>query len=122
DPEEAKEAMLSSLDDLFEREKMRGSTLIGPHRDDFSLQINGVDVQSFGSQGQQRTAALSLKLAEIELIKEEVGEYPLLLLDDVLSELDESRQTLLLETIKDKVQTFVTATGVEGLKHQVIQQ
>ncbi|HZG14959.1 MAG TPA: DNA replication/repair protein RecF [Candidatus Bathyarchaeia archaeon] len=118
----AEQAMLSAYEDLFEREKHRGSTLIGPHRDDFSLRINDVDVQTFGSQGQQRTSALSLKLAEIELIKEEVGEYPVLLLDDVLSELDEHRQTLLLETIQDKVQTFVTTTGVEGLKHQVLQQ
>ncbi len=116
------EAMMASLEELFEREKLRGSTLIGPHRDDFSIRINGMDVQTYGSQGQQRTSALSLKLAEIELIKEEVGEYPVLLLDDVLSELDEHRQTLLLETIQDKVQTFVSTTGVEGLKHQVLQQ
>ena len=122
DQREALQLMLAALEEVFEREKMRGSTLIGPHRDDFSLRINGVDVQTFGSQGQQRTAALSLKLAEIELIKEEVGEYPILLLDDVLSELDEHRQTLLLETIQEKVQTFVTSTGVEGLKHQVLQQ
>ncbi|MBO8164813.1 MAG: DNA replication/repair protein RecF [Brevibacillus sp.] len=122
DPDQARDVMLASLEELFEREKMRGSTLIGPHRDDFSLRINDVDVQAFGSQGQQRTTALSLKLAEIELIKEEVGEYPILLLDDVLSELDEHRQTLLLETIQTKVQTFVTSTGVEGLKHQVLKQ
>ncbi|MFM1653477.1 DNA replication/repair protein RecF [Brevibacillus sp. B_LB10_24] len=121
EPHTAAQQILAALDQLFEREKLRGSTLIGPHRDDFSLQINGIDVQAYGSQGQQRTTALSLKLAEIELIKEEVGEYPILLLDDVLSELDEHRQTLLLETIQDKVQTFVSTTGVEGLKHQVLQ-
>ncbi|MGC5326509.1 DNA replication/repair protein RecF [Brevibacillus sp. SYSU BS000544] len=118
----AGEIMIQSLEQLFEKEKQRGSTLIGPHRDDFSLKVNGIDVQTYGSQGQQRTTALSLKLAEIELIKEEIGEYPILLLDDVLSELDEYRQTLLLETIQDKVQTFVSTTGVEGLKHQVLQQ
>lgn len=118
----ANQIMLESLDKLFEKEKQRGSTLIGPHRDDFSLKVNGMDVQTYGSQGQQRTTALSLKLAEIELIKEEIGEYPILLLDDVLSELDEHRQTLLLETIQEKVQTFVSTTGVEGLKHQVLQQ
>ncbi|MGE5701523.1 MAG: DNA replication/repair protein RecF [Clostridia bacterium] len=120
--EQATEALQAAYEENLEREKQRGSTLIGPHRDDFSLHINGIDVQTFGSQGQQRTAALSLKLAEIELIKEEVGEYPVLLLDDVLSELDEHRQTLLLTTIQDKVQTFVSSTGVEGLKHQVLQQ
>lgn len=122
DQTESRQLLLSAFEEVFEREKLRGSTLIGPHRDDFSLRINGVDVQTFGSQGQQRTAALSLKLAEIELIKDEVGEYPILLLDDVLSELDEHRQTLLLETIQEKVQTFVTSTGVEGLKHQVLKQ
>ncbi|MFY0546027.1 DNA replication/repair protein RecF [Brevibacillus sp. H7] len=120
--EHAVQLMLSAYEEVFDREKLRGSTLIGPHRDDFSLKVNGMDVQTFGSQGQQRTSALSLKLAEIELIKEEVGEYPILLLDDVLSELDEHRQTLLLETIQDRVQTFVSTTGVEGLKHQVLQQ
>ncbi|NGQ96549.1 DNA replication/repair protein RecF [Brevibacillus sp. SYP-B805] len=119
---QAQEAMLAAYEEMFEREKQRGSTLIGPHRDDFSLRINNMDVQTYGSQGQQRTSALSLKLAEIELIKEEVGEYPVLLLDDVLSELDEHRQTLLLETIQNKVQTFVSTTGVEGLKHQVLRQ
>ncbi|WP_139492511.1 DNA replication/repair protein RecF [Brevibacillus dissolubilis] len=119
---EGMDVLMTEYETLFEREKQRGSTLIGVHRDDFSLKVNGIDVQAYGSQGQQRTAALSLKLAEIELIKQEVGEYPILLLDDVLSELDEHRQTLLLETIQDKIQTFVTTTGVEGLKHQVLDQ
>jgi DNA replication and repair protein RecF len=122
DAAQAVDALLSAYEEVFEREKQRGSTLIGPHRDDFSLRINSMDVQTYGSQGQQRTSALSLKLAEIELIKEEVGEYPVLLLDDVLSELDEHRQTLLLTTIQNRVQTFVSTTGVEGLKHQVLQQ
>src|SRR5262249_52959158 len=77
--------MLKLLE-VKEQEFRRGVSLIGPHRDDLTFAINGRDVQTFGSQGQQRTTALSLKLAEIELIAEEVGEYPLLLLDDVLSE------------------------------------
>ncbi|MNC30047.1 DNA replication and repair protein RecF [compost metagenome] len=72
-------------------------------------------MQTFGSQGQQRTTALSVKLAELELINEEVGEYPLLLLDDVLSELDQNRQTQLIETIQNKVQTFITTTGMESV-------
>jgi len=116
------EAYLGQLAKLKEREIARGTSLLGPHRDDFYFYINQNNVQQFGSQGQQRTAALSLKLAEIQLIYEEVGEYPILLLDDVLSELDGSRQTHLLDAIKDKVQTFVTATGVEGLKHQTIEE
>lgn len=72
-------------------------------------------MQVFGSQGQQRTAALSLKLAEIELIYQEIGEFPILLLDDVLSELDVSRQTHLIHSIQEKVQTFITTTNTEGI-------
>lgn len=98
-----------------EQEFRRGATLAGPHRDDLTFAINGKDVQSFGSQGQQRTAALSLKLAELELMREEIGEYPLLLLDDVLSELDQNRQTQLIETFQSRVQTFITTTGLESV-------
>ncbi|MBW5448809.1 DNA replication/repair protein RecF [Cohnella sp. CFH 77786] len=98
-----------------EQEFRRGMTLTGPHRDDLAFAINGKDVQSFGSQGQQRTAALSLKLAELELMREEIGEYPILLLDDVLSELDQTRQTQLIETFQSRVQTFITTTGLESV-------
>ncbi len=98
-----------------DQEIRRGVTLTGPHRDDLAFYINGKEAQIFGSQGQQRTTALSLKLAEIELIHEEIGEYPLLLLDDVLSELDANRQTQLIETFQSKVQTFITTTGLESV-------
>lgn len=87
-----------------------------------SFDVNGRDVQTFGSQGQQRTTALSIKLAEIELIFSETGDYPILLLDDVLSELDDFRQTHLLNTIRQKVQTFVTTTSIDGIKHDVIKE
>jgi DNA replication and repair protein RecF len=107
---------------IREKEIQRGTTLIGPHRDDVSFLINNRDVQTFGSQGQQRTTALSVKLAEIELIKEKIGEYPILLLDDVLSELDDYRQTHLLNTIKGKVQTFVTTTNIDGIDHQTLRE
>lgn len=103
------------LSQVKDQELRRGSCLIGPHRDDLAFFINDKDVFSYGSQGQQRTAALSLKLAELELIREEVGEYPVLLLDDVLSELDKNRQRQLIETFRSKVQTFITATGVESV-------
>lgn len=102
-------------------ELARGVTLVGPHRDDLNFEVNGYDIQTYGSQGQQRTTALSLKLAEIELIKQEVGEAPILLLDDVLSELDDYRQSHLLNTIKGNVQTFVTTTSVDGIHHETIQ-
>ena len=87
----------------------KGFTHIGPHRDDVIININGKDAGKYGSQGQQRTVVLSLKLAELEVIKEEAGEYPVLLLDDVFSELDEKRRRLLVEYIKD-VQVFITST------------
>lgn len=103
------------LSQMNNNEMKRGMTLLGPHRDDLKFFINGKEVQTYGSQGQQRTTALSLKLAEIQLIHEEVGEYPILLLDDVLSELDTFRQTQLIQTFQDKVQTFITTTGVESV-------
>lgn len=116
------EAYELKFDKIKDREIERGVTLAGPHRDDLSFYVNGKDVQTFGSQGQQRTAALSVKLAEIECIKEEVGEYPLLLLDDVLSELDDNRQSHLLNAIQGKVQTFVTTTSVSGIYHDTLQK
>lgn len=91
------------------RMKMSGT---GPHRDDFIFKIHDVDIRKFGSQGQQRTAALSLKLAEIELVRQMIHDQPVLLLDDVLSELDSSRQNYLLECIKD-IQTVITCTGLD---------
>lgn len=103
------------LSQVKDQETRRGMTLVGPHRDDLAFYINDKEAQVYGSQGQQRTTALSLKLAEIELIREEIGEYPLLLLDDVLSELDQNRQTQLIETFQSKVQTFITTTGIESV-------
>ncbi len=89
-------------------------TLTGPHRDDLNFIVNGTDIRKFGSQGQQRTAALSLKLAEIELVKRTVKDYPILLLDDVLSELDSKRQEHLLSGISH-IQTLITCTGLDDL-------
>ncbi len=91
-------------------EKSLGTTLIGPHRDDLALLIDGILAKSYGSQGQQRTLVLALKLAELELIEQIVGDTPLLLLDDVLAELDLQRQNQLLSVIVDRFQTIVTTT------------
>lgn len=90
-------------------------TSIGPHRDDFSIFINGIDVKIFGSQGQQRTSVLTIKFASLQIIKELIGEYPLLLLDDVLSELDTKRQEYILKSING-IQTLITCTGITGMK------
>lgn len=109
------EQFMVKLTEMKDQELRRGTTLVGPHRDDLVFFINGKEAQVYGSQGQQRTVALSLKLAEIECIRQEVGEYPVLLLDDVLSELDRYRQTQLIQTFQDKVQTFITATEIEAV-------
>ena len=88
------------------------STSVGPHRDDLSFVVDNIDIRKFGSQGQQRTAALSLKLSEIELVKSLINDTPILLLDDVLSELDKNRQNYLLDSIHD-IQTVITCTGLD---------
>ena len=88
------------------------TTLCGPHRDDISFFVNGIDIRKVGSQGQQRTAALSLKLSELELVKQLIHDRPILLLDDVLSELDAGRQNHLLHAIND-IQTIITCTGLD---------
>lgn len=119
---ELKQALTSAFEKHAEREKRQGTTLVGPHRDDFIIEVNGVDVSNFGSQGQQRTAALALKLGEIDLMYQETGEYPILLLDDVLSELDASRQTHLLMAIEDKVQTFITAPSLSEVARSLIKE
>lgn len=106
------EQFLKALQDSREKEFILKSTLHGPHRDDISFYLGDEDIRKFGSQGQQRTSALSLKLAEIELVRKTIKDDPVLLLDDVLSELDRSRQTQLLDSIKD-IQTVITCTGLE---------
>ena len=106
---ELTEKLLKAYEQTFDRDFELGFTTVGPHRDDLKLFINDIDVRSFGSQGQQRTAALSLKLAELEIFKAQNGEYPVLLLDDVLSELDELRAQQLLDSIKG-IQTILTCT------------
>lgn len=102
----------NKLNKYFDRDIILGNTSVGPHKDDLQFFINNNDVKIYGSQGQQRTTALSVKLAEIKLIKEETSYNPVLLLDDVLSELDESRQIYLLENI-NAIQTILTCTGIE---------
>ncbi|MFW6268543.1 MAG: DNA replication/repair protein RecF [Bacillota bacterium] len=97
------------------REIRRGYTLFGPHRADLMLKINNMDVRKYGSQGQQRTVALALKLAELEYMKSETGEYPILLLDDVFSELDKNRKNTLINSITDKIQTLITSTEIKDI-------
>lgn len=101
---------------LAERQRidiLRGNTGIGPHRDDLRLLLNGLSLRSFGSQGQQRSGALALKLSQLEYVHRELGEFPVLLLDDVMSELDNSRRAQLLRFIDGRVQTFITVNDKE---------
>lgn len=109
DPQDAERSMARGLDAARRRDMMLCSTTFGPHRDDLRLEIDGRDVRAFGSQGQQRTAALSLKLSELSVMYSECGEWPILLLDDVMSELDPQRRRMLLDCISG-VQTIVTCT------------
>lgn len=104
----------------YDKEVRAGMTLLGPQRDDIAFLINERDVSDFGSQGQQRTVILSMKLAEVELIKDVIGDYPILLLDDVLSELDELRQTQLLRAIETNIQTFITTTNLDGINREIV--
>lgn len=116
---EQKEVFLEALRGHRQQDILRRNTGKGPHHDDIRLDIDGIPVRQFGSQGQQRSAALSLKLAEIEIIRKEIGEDPVLLLDDVLSELDEVRQKQLINLFKD-TQIFITSTGLDdGLRAQI---
>ena len=105
-------SMEQALKENRERDLRMKSTSVGPHRDDLCFLSGDLDIRKFGSQGQQRTAALSLKLAEIELVKRIIGDTPILLLDDVLSELDKNRQNYLLDSIHD-IQTVITCTGLD---------
>ena len=101
-----------------ERDILYKSTNVGIHRDDMSFNINGYNGREYGSQGQQRTICISLKLAEVEFVKEKIGYSPILLLDDVLSELDRSRQMYILNSIKD-IQTIITSTGIDDIADNI---
>jgi DNA replication and repair protein RecF len=111
-PEIVQETFFAKIKEKAIAEQYQGTTLVGPHRDDIAFTINKTPARQYASQGQQRTLVLALKLAELQLIEEVIGEPPLLLLDDVLAELDLNRQTQLLEVIQDRFQTLITTTNL----------
>lgn len=111
------ESIMKKVDDDINN----GNTKIGIHHDDLSFTINGLDAKQYASQGQQRSIVLSLKLAEITFLKNQTGNYPILLLDDVLSELDEKRKKKLLETIDSKIQTFITTPSISDIKAELLE-
>ncbi|MCC5646881.1 DNA replication/repair protein RecF [Nostoc sp. CHAB 5824] len=117
-PEEVQQAFLAKIQQRAIAEMYQGTTLVGPHRDEIELTINQTPARQYGSQGQQRTLVLALKLAELQLIEEVVKEPPLLLLDDVLAELDLSRQNQLLDAIQDRFQTLITTTHLGSFDSQ----
>ncbi len=125
-PADKTEDIYQKLKDFFAENKRReirkGTTLTGPHRDDLHFILNGRNAHLYASQGQQRTIALSMKLAETDLVNQVKGEYPLLLLDDVMSELDQKRQSALLNFIHGRTQTFITTTDLAGISWEIMKQ
>jgi DNA replication and repair protein RecF len=117
-PERLRQVFLDRLGQKAIAETHQGTTLVGPHRDEILLTINNTPARQYGSQGQQRTLVLALKLAELQLIEEVVGEPPILLLDDVLAELDPHRQRQLLEAIEDRFQTLIATTHLTAFDAQ----
>lgn len=114
--------ILANFNKIKNMEIRKGVTLIGPHRDDIEFKLDNKNAHLYASQGQQRSIALSIKLAEIQLVHHLTNEYPLLLLDDVMSELDHGRQSALLNYIHGKTQTFITTTDLEGISWEIIKQ
>lgn len=114
DLDNIKDSMIKLLEQNRKKDIDKRATSIGPHRDDFNIYLNNIDAKIYGSQGQQRTSVLTIKFASLKIIKEITGEYPVLLLDDVLSELDFNRKRYVLTSIKN-IQTVITCTGIEDL-------
>lgn len=117
-----RDVILEKYKKMYQRDITYMKTVDGLHRDDLKITLARQDATLYASQGQQRSIVLAIKIALLEIVKKEIGEYPVLLLDDVLSELDDTRKVKLLNLISDKVQTFVTTTSLEGLHHRVIDQ
>lgn len=120
DKKKIKDIFKLSLDKAFGEELARGQALIGPHRDDLIFHINKKDAKSFASQGQQRSIVLAIKLAELKIIEKRKGEIPVLLLDDVFAELDESRQDFLLHNLPNNIQTFLTTTHLSDIQKEFL--
>jgi DNA replication and repair protein RecF len=118
DPIQVQQAFLDKIEQRRIAEQQLGTSVVGPHRDEIELTINHTPAKSYGSQGQQRTLVLALKLAELKLLEEIIGEPPLLLLDDVLAELDANRQNQLLEAIQERFQTLITTTHLNSFDAQ----
>ena len=122
DYEKLKKKIIEKLRKNFNVELMQGMTLVGPHRDDFSFDLNGIDMKTFSSQGQQRMAIIALKIAEIYLYKEEIGEYPVLLLDDIFSEIDARKRNRLIKYLLSDIQCIITTTDINDLDDKLLEK
>ncbi len=122
DSQEAKQHYLAQLREVRKKEILQGVCLLGPHRDDLEFVVNGVNMLTYGSRGQQRTAALSTKLAELTYMRDSTGDEPILLLDDVFSELDSLRREYLLQQVRQHQQVFLTATDLTGFPSEIVTQ
>ena len=122
DNQEAKQHYLEQLREVRKKEILQGVCLLGPHRDDLEFVVNGINMLTYGSRGQQRTAALSTKLAELTYMRDSTGDEPILLLDDVFSELDASRREYLLQQVRQHQQVFLTSTDLTGFPAEIVMQ
>lgn len=120
DSGQIRERFLKVLESGRPRELARGVTLYGPQRDDISFRVNGLDAKTYGSEGQQRSAALAVKLAEVSLVEEFAGEAPVVLLDDVTAELDEKRRSHVFDFTFGRCQTLVTSTELNGIPEEIV--
>jgi DNA replication and repair protein RecF len=107
---------MKTLEQSRSKELFKATTLTGPQRDDYEIYLNDINLKQFGSQGQQRTAILAIKLSEVALMKQETEEYPVILLDDVMSELDKNRQKQLIDNLRE-IQTFITSTDIDFINY-----
>lgn len=120
--EDVKRLLASELEHRMEEEMVRGRSLVGPHVDQITFTLDNRDAAHFASQGQQRSIVLAWKLAEVETVKQSLGTHPVLLLDDVMSELDETRRSKLIDFVKDDIQTFVTATDLSCFTPELVKK
>lgn len=114
-----KEKILNKLNKNLKKEIILGSTQYGPHKDDFDIILDGKNIRDYGSQGQQRLVVLGLKISELSIFKETTGEYPVLLLDDVFSELDIEKRNKIIALVNDDVQVFITSTDVKNINKKI---
>lgn len=122
DEDSIRKKIESKLKRNFHVELMQGMTLTGPHRDDFSFMLNDLDMKSFASQGQQRMAVIALKISEIYLFKEELGEYPVLLLDDIFSEIDSKKRNKIIKFLNDDIQSIITTTDINDIDNDLLKK